>query len=117
MARLLARPAPKLAARKMPRAKVQLLTSFRCLDAGKESWTGFVRALSLSETDAVLESPDELIAGQNFVLEFLLDNNRVAPVQAQVTRVEKKGDFYHATLSFAKTSAGTRKMIARQIGG
>ena len=115
MTRPLARPTKKTAPRKPARVKVQLLTAFHCLDVGKESWTGFVRTLSLSETEAVLESPDEWRADQKFTLEFLLDNDRVAPVQAQVARVEKKGAFFLATLTFEPLPAKIRKLIAQQI--
>ena len=71
--------------RRATRGNLKLLTAFRCLDAGKESYTGFVRALNLSPIGALLESPDKFAPGQNLALEFLLDNNRIAQTSGRVS--------------------------------
>ncbi len=101
--------------RRATRGKLKLLTAYRCLDAGAETFTGFARALNLSETGALLESPDEFAVGQTLALEFLLDNNRIVQVPGQVARVSKRDNFYQVAVDFAKLPAPTRHLLAKQI--
>jgi len=101
--------------RRAARGNLKLLTAFRCLDAGKESQTGFIRALNLSPAGALLESPDEFVPGQNLALEFLLDNNRIAQTDGLVTRVTKRDKFYHVAVEFGKLSPQARRLIQLQI--
>jgi hypothetical protein len=101
--------------RRASRGNLKLLTAYRCLDAGQESHTGFVRALNLSPVGALLESPDQFALGQNLALEFLLDNNRIAQTDAYVSRVSKRAKFYHVAVEFAKVSAKARRLIGLQI--
>jgi hypothetical protein len=101
--------------RRALRGNLKLLTAFRCLDKGKESLTGFVRALNLSPVGALLESPDEFDPGQNLALEFLLDNNRIAQTDGRVTRAHKRGKFYHIAVEFAQVSPKTRRLIQLQV--
>lgn len=110
--------APRQAAAKprpIMRSNLKLLTAFRCLDAGQESVTGFVRALKLSATSALLESPDEFGLGQHLALEFLLDNNRIAEVEAQITQIHPRDKFYHVTVEFGKLSPKARRLINHQV--
>ena len=101
--------------RRATRGNLKLLTAFRCLDAGKESHTGFVRALNLSPAGALLESPDKFALGQNLSLELLLDNNQIAQTNGRVTRVSKRDKFYHVAVEFAKVSPRARRLIGQQI--
>ena len=101
--------------RRASRSNLKLLTAFRCLDAGKESHTGFVRALNLSPIGALLESPDEFAPGQNLALEFLLDNNQIAQTNGRVTRVTKRAKFYNIAVEFAKVSPKARRLIQLQV--
>ena len=122
MARSLSRSKTKRAPRKVvverrraARRNLRLLTAFRCLDAGKESHTGFVRALKLSPVGTLLESADEFAVGQNVSLEFLLDNNRIAQVEGQVAHVGKRKKFYHIAVEFRQVSPKARRLIRLQI--
>jgi len=122
MTRSPSRPKPKRVARKVPverrhapRGNLRLLTAYRCLDAGEESHTGFVRALNLSTVGALLESPDRFTLGQNLALEFLMDNNEIAQTGARVSRVSKRGKFYHIGVAFAQASPRARRLIGIQI--
>ena len=101
--------------RRATRGNLKLLTAFRCLDAGKESQAGFVRALNLSPIGALLESPDKFSLGQILVLEFLLDNNRIAQTTGRVARVPKRDKFYHVAVEFAKVSLKARRLIQLQV--
>ncbi|MEW5718721.1 MAG: PilZ domain-containing protein [Chloroflexota bacterium] len=107
---------PSAERRRAPRGNLKLLTAFRCLDVGKESLTGFVRALNLSPIGALLESPDAFTLGQTLALEFLLDNNRIAQTDGRVTRVRKREKFYHVAVEFAKVSPKARRLIQLQVG-
>jgi hypothetical protein len=101
--------------RRATRGKLKLLTAFRCLDAGEEAHTGFVRALNLSPIGALLESPDAFALGQSLALEFLLDNNRIAQADGRVTRVNKRDKFYRIAVEFAKVSSKVRRLIQLQV--
>jgi hypothetical protein len=101
--------------RRVTRGNLKLLTAFRCLDAGKESHTGFVRALKLSPTGALLESPDEFALDQMLSLEFLLDNNRIAQADGRVTRVTQRAKFYRVAVEFGKLSPNARRLIKLQV--
>ena len=112
------KPAPRKVSterRRATRGNLKLLTAFRCLDAGKESYTGFVRALNLSPIGALLESPDKFVSGQTLALEFLLDNNRIAQTNGRVTRVTKRAKFYHVAVEFAKVTSKARRLIQLQV--
>jgi hypothetical protein len=109
-----AAPKAKTLRRKAP-SGLKLLTAFRCLDVGKESHSGFVRALRLSESDTLLEMPEPFATGQNLSLEFLLDNNRIARVEGQVTRVSSRAKFYHVAVEFRKIPPQARRLIALQL--
>jgi hypothetical protein len=97
------------------RGNLQLLTAFRGLDEGQESFTGFVRALNLSHVGALLESPDEFTVGQRLGVEFLLDNNRIAQADVRVKRVTKREKFYHVAVEFFRVSPQARRLIDKQI--
>jgi hypothetical protein len=101
--------------RQASRGNLKLLTAFRCLDAGQESFTGFVRALNLSSVGALIESPDEFTVGQKLGVEFLLDNNRIAQADVRVTRVTPHEKFYHVAVEFVRVSPQARRLINQQI--
>lgn len=101
--------------RKAKRKSVKLLTAFRYLNANQELCTGFVRTLSLSTVGALLESPDEFKTGEPLSIEFLLDNNRIAPADVRITRVTKEGNFYHIAVEFTRVSTRARRLIEQQV--
>ena len=94
--------------------KSKWLTSFRCLDGEVVTSTGFGRTLQVSESAAVLESPDAFPAGQLLDLEFLLDDNQLASARARVTRITKGKGLFRVNVEFEKLPAKTRRLLLRQ---
>ncbi len=106
-------------ARKLRSARLEkskLLTSFRRIEDGAPSESGFGRTLGLSENDALLESAEAFPVGQVLALEFLLDDNRVARVEGTVTRVAKTKGFYHSSIEFQKVDPKDRRLLAKHLG-
>ncbi len=101
--------------RRSPRHSVKLLTAFRSLDPAAPIQTGFVRALHLSTTGVLLESPDPFTIGESLALEFLLNNDRIAQATGTVMRINKKHPFYHVAVTFDKLAARTKRLILEQI--
>jgi len=101
--------------RRAPRRSVKLLTSFRSLNPAAPVQTGFVRALNLSTTGALLESPDPFAIGESLALEFLINNDRIVQATGTVTRINKKSPFYHVAVTFDKLAARTKRLILEQV--
>lgn len=101
---------PRSKARPSPR-KSKWLTSFRCLDGDVVTSTGFGRTLQVSESAAVLESPDAFAAGQLLALEFLLDNNQIVSARAHVRRITKGKGLFRVNIEFEKLPAKTRRLL------
>ncbi len=100
--------------RRSVRKSVKLLVAFRCDDPSVPIQDGFARAVNLSEVGALLELPDLYKVGTEFSLEFLLDNNFVAPVKGVVVRVDKRKDFYEEAIEFIKVPASIRRKLEEQ---
>lgn len=101
--------------RKTSRGKVKILVAFKCLDEDAPIPSGFVRAASLSAQGALLESPDPFTVGQKLALEFLLDNNRIAPVNARVARVDKRAEYFEIGVKFSPVPLKIKRWINSQI--
>ncbi len=101
--------------RRAPRHSVKLLTAFHSLDPAAPIQTGFVRALNLSTTGALLESPDPFAIGENLALEFLINNDRIVQATGTVQRINKKNPFYHVAVTFGKLTARSKRLILEQI--
>lgn len=101
--------------RRSPRYRVKLLTAFRSLNPAAPIQTGFVRALDLSTTGALLESPDPFAIGENLALEFLINNDRIVQATGTVKRINKKSPFYHVAITFDKLTARAKRLILEQI--
>ncbi len=101
--------------RKKPRVNAHLLASFRCLDKDQVTLSGFVRTLNLSEEGALLESPDPFPIGQLLNLEFLMDYDRVASVEATVNRVTRNKEMYRVAVKFTNLSQANRRLLAKQV--
>ncbi len=97
------------------RGKVKLLVAFKTLDADAVVPSGFVRASNLSAIGALLESPDPFVLGESLALELLLDNNRVAPVNAKVIRLDKCAKFYAVGVKFSPVPAKIKRWITAQV--
>lgn len=99
--------------RQKPRSDTNLLVSLRLeQDSG---WSGFARTLDVSETGALLESPDHFEKGQVLLMEFLLDEDRVARLRATVSRVTSVKGVQQVGVTFEKLSPETRRLLARQL--
>ena len=96
------------------RKNVKLLVAFRCSDPAAPIQDGFARAVSLSPVGALLELPDLYNLGNEFELEFLLDNNFIAPVKGTVVRIDKRKDFYEVGIKFAKVTPKIKRLIDEQ---
>ncbi|MBI5030538.1 MAG: PilZ domain-containing protein [Chloroflexi bacterium] len=99
------------------RKNVKLLVAFRCDDPSAPIQDGFARAVSLSDTGALLELPDLYKVGNEFQLEFLLNDNLIAPVKGTVTRIDKRKDFYEVAVEFSKVPAKVKHLIREQTDG
>lgn len=100
--------------RRACRKNVKLLVAFRCDDPSAPIQDGFARAVSLSESGTLLELPDLYKVGNEFQLEFLLDNNFIAPVKGKVVRIDKRKDFYEVAVEFSRVSAKIKHLIQAQ---
>jgi hypothetical protein len=96
------------------RKNVKLLVAFRCDDPTAPIQDGFARAVSLSDTGALLEFPDLYKVGNEFQLEFLLDNDFIAPVKGTVVRIDKRKDFYEVAIRFARVPAKIKRVFEEQ---
>jgi hypothetical protein len=94
-----------------------LLVAFRCADPTAPIQEGFARAVNLSDAGALLELPDLYKIGNEFELEFLLDNNFIAPVKGKVVRINKRKDFYEVAIAFAKVPAKIKHKFEEQTQG
>jgi hypothetical protein len=101
--------------RKAPRVTAHLLASFRCIDDGTVTLTGFVRTLNISEEGALLESPDTFKTGQTLALEFLLDYDRMVNVEGRVLRVTRNKEGYRVAVSFTNLTPANRRLLAKQV--
>ncbi len=100
--------------RRACRRNVKLLVAFRCDDTTAAIQDGFARAVNLSETGALLELPDPYRIGSEFRLEFLLDNNFIAPVKGHIVRIDKRKDFYEVAIEFSKVPTKIKHLILAQ---
>ncbi len=100
--------------RRACRKNVKLLVAFRCNDPSAPIQDGFARAVSLSITGALLELPDLYKVGNEFKLEFLLDNNFIAPVKGKIVRIDKRKDFYEVAVEFVKVPVKVKHLIQAQ---
>jgi len=112
-----ARPAAPVERRQAVRRAVKLLVAFQCLERDAPAQSGFARAASLSTGGACLESPDPFVVGQHLALQLLLDENRVAPVNAQVVWTNPRAPFYEIGVAFSKVPAKINHLIGDQIEG
>ena len=101
--------------RRAPRGSALLLTSIRCLEDGVVTWSGFARTLNLSQTGALLESPDRFPVNQVLRLEFLMDNDRILEVEGVVERVSKSKKMYKLAVSFPKLTAKAKRLLEKQV--
>jgi len=106
------RPKPRPSTR-----QPKLLTSYRCLRGDAVTATGFGRTRAVSETEALLESPDSFPVGQVLVLEFLLDNDQIAKARGHVTRVNQAKSLFRVQVKFDKLPVKSRRLLARQGAG
>jgi len=100
--------------RRSMRRNVKVLAGFRCHDNDAPIQDGFARAISLSPDGALLELPDLYKVGQEFELEFLLDNNFIAPVKGTIVRISKRKEFYEVAIEFTKVPAKAKRLIEQQ---
>lgn len=100
--------------RRSMRRNVKVLAGFRCRDKEAPIQDGFARAISLSTVGALLELPDLYKVGQEFELEFLLDNNFIAPVKGNIVRITKRKEFYEVAIDFTKVPAKAKRLIEQQ---
>jgi hypothetical protein len=100
--------------RRAARKRVKLLVAFRCADPAAPIQDGFARAVSLSEEGTLLELPDLYKLGDEFELEFLLDENKIAPIEGKVVRIDKQKEFYEVALAFDKVPAKIKRLIEAQ---
>ena len=100
--------------RRSMRRNVKVLAGFRCHDKDAPIQDGFARAISLSAVGALLELPDLYKVGQEFELEFLLDNNFIAPVQGTIVRIVKRKVFYEVAIEFSKVPVKAKRLIEKQ---
>jgi hypothetical protein len=100
--------------RRSCRKNVKLLVAFRCNDSNAPIQDGFARAISLSTFGALLELPDLYKVGQEFELEFLLDNNFIAPVKGTIVRITKRKEFYEVAIEFSKIPVKAKRLIEKQ---
>ena len=108
---------PTADARSLYRKNVKLLVAFRCDDPRAPIQDGFARAVGLSDTGALLELPDLYRVGNEFQLEFLLNDNFIAPVKGTVTRIDKRKDFYEVAVEFSKVTTKVKHLIREQTDG
>ncbi len=101
--------------RAKPRVTAHLLASYRCIEDGVVTLSGFIRTLNISEEGALLESPDEFKVGQVLSLEFLLDYDRIVSVEGRVTRVHKDKKPYRIAVIFTNLTPASRRLLAKQI--
>jgi hypothetical protein len=100
--------------RRSVRKNVKLLVGFRCADPNAPRQDGFARAVSLSGVGTLLELPDPYRIGAEFDLEFLLDDNFIAPVQGKVVRINKRKDGYEVGIEFSKLADDILRKIEDQ---
>lgn len=98
-------------------ARGKLLTSYRCLQDGTVTLTGFGRTVQLDGTGALLESPDPFPVGQPMVLQFLLDDDRVSEAAGHVTSIRSGKGLYRVEIAFDSMPADARRRLARQGAG
>ena len=96
---------------------VRLLVAFRCDDPTAPIQDGFARAIGLSDTGALLELPDLYQVGNEFQLEFLLNDNEIAPVKGTITHIDKRKDFYEVAVEFSKPTTKVKHLIRKQTDG
>ena len=101
--------------RRAPRSTAKLLTAVRRVDKGKVTWSGFARTLNLSETGALLESPDRFRVDQDLSLEFLLDDDKIAKTEGVITRITRSKKMHHLAVNFVKITAKTKRLLVKQI--
>jgi len=101
--------------RRAYRKNVKLLVGFHCYAPNAPIPDGFARAVSLSETGAMLELPDLYQVGNEFDLEFLFDNDFIAPLKGKIVRIDKRKEMYETAIEFAKVPAKIKRLIEDQI--
>ncbi len=101
--------------RKSARSSAKVLVALRCLNRGKVTWSGFARTLNLSETGALLETPDRFHVDQDLSLEFLLDDDKILKVTGVITRLTRSKKMYHLGVTFSKVTARDKRLLAKQV--
>ena len=101
--------------RRACRKNVKLLVAFQCDDPTAPIQDGFARAVSLSEAGTLIELPDLYKVGNEFQLEFLLDNDFIAPVKGKIVRIDKRKDFYEVAIEFFKVPVKVKHLIQAQM--
>ncbi len=101
--------------RRAPRSTGKLLTALRCLDGRTVTWSGFARALNLSEGGALLETPDRFQVDQDLSLEFLLNDDQILKVKGVITRITRSKKMYHVAVVFSPINAKAKRLLAKQV--
>lgn len=101
--------------RKSPRGMALVLVSIRRMKEDQVIWSGFARTLNLSAAGALIETPDRFKLEEHLSFEFLLDNNQIADVEGDVTRITKSKGMNNLAVEFDKVSAKAKRLIAKQI--
>ena len=106
---------PQPERRRAPRAETNLLVSYR-EDKSAPSSAGFVRALNLSETGMLLETPDRFNPGEVFAFRVLLDFDHVAEVEGKIAWFDRQDQGLNiAGIEFSNPSGAQKKIIRDQV--
>ncbi len=101
--------------RKSPRVMTLVLVSIRRMKEDQVVWSGFARTLNLSAVGALIETPDRFKEGEHLSFEFLLNNNQIATVDGDITRINKSKGMNNLAVHFDNPSAKTKRLITKQL--
>ncbi|MCL5950671.1 MAG: PilZ domain-containing protein [Chloroflexi bacterium] len=100
--------------RQKPRSGMNLLVALRSHERGN-GWSGFARTLDLSESGALLETPDPFQVGQSLSIELLLNEDRVVEVNATIIRITAAQGTHRVALKFEQLEPHVQRLLARQV--
>ncbi len=106
---------PSTERRRSARAPTLVLVSIRRMQNDQVIWSGFARTLNLSAAGALIETPDKFKVGEHLTFEFLLDNNQIAPIEGEVTRINKSKGMNNLAVEFDPVPAKTKRLLNKQI--
>ncbi len=101
--------------RRSPRRPTLVLVSIQRMDGDEVIWSGFARSLNLSVAGALIETPDRFKVGEHLSLEFLLDNNQIAPVDGEVVRITKVKGMNNLALQFEEPASKAKRLINKHV--